>query len=197
MNICIFGDSIAWGAWLPFRVSWANLLRNYLEKNFGSTFSVYDLGIDGDTTNDLIMRFDAEAKARSPKLIIFAIGTNDSSFRKTRNNPIVDINTFKRNVKILIDKAKIYTQKIIFLGLVKGNDEETMPLPSSSTGKCYDKENVVLYDEAMKHICLEENVNFIDLYSLLTDQDFIDGLHPNPAGHIKIFEIIREMFDSE
>jgi len=32
MNICIFGDSIAWGAWLPFRVSWANLLRNYLEK---------------------------------------------------------------------------------------------------------------------------------------------------------------------
>lgn len=197
MNICIFGDSVVWGAWLPSRVGWANLLRNYLEKNFGSTFSVYNLGIDGNTTNDLLLRFDIETKARSPELIIFEIGVNDSCYRETRNKPLVDIDTFKRNIKILINKAKTHTHKITFLGLVKGNDKETMPLPSSSTGKCYDKENVVLYDEAIKNVCLEENVDFIDLYSLLDDQDFVDGLHPNPAGHIKIFEIVRKMFDSE
>jgi hypothetical protein len=32
MIICTFGDSITWGPRLPFRVAWANLLRNHLEK---------------------------------------------------------------------------------------------------------------------------------------------------------------------
>ncbi len=83
-TICIFGDSIIWGAGLPCRVAWVNLLRNYVEIKYGGVVELYDLGIDRDTTEDLLKRFDAENRARRPQVIIFAVGTNDSSYRRLK-----------------------------------------------------------------------------------------------------------------
>ena len=33
---------------------------------------------------------------------------------------------------------------------------------------------------------------FIDIFGLLDNADFEDGLHPNAAGHQKIFEVIKK-----
>lgn len=195
MNICIFGDSITWGAKLPFRIGWANLLRNHLEKVSDEFFSVYDLGIDKNTSTDLLQRFVNEAEARKPEVIIFAIGTNDSSFIKTKDQPITELNTFKNNLKALTDLAKKHTHRIIFVGLTKGDDRITNPLPQSTTGKSYDKANITLYSQAIKEVCTNEDLTFIDLQAILTDTDFADGLHPNAAGHEKIFQAVAKKLD--
>lgn len=189
-TICIFGDSITWGAFLPTRVAWANLLRNYLE-TLDKMVSVYDLGIDANTTYDLLERFEFEAKARKPNIIIFAIGINDSAYRKTKDNPVVPKNEFEANLERLIALAREFTNKIFFVGLGKGDDSKTSPLPRSATGKCYDKENAKIYNEIIKFVCERENVIFIDVFDLLNDEDFDDGLHPNLAGHKKIYEAVR------
>ena len=73
-NICIFGDSITWGPRLTFRVAWANLLRNHLEKSATELFRVYDLGVDMDTTRNVLARIEIESTARKPAIIIFNIG---------------------------------------------------------------------------------------------------------------------------
>ncbi|MCC6711701.1 MAG: NUDIX domain-containing protein [Candidatus Pacebacteria bacterium] len=195
MNICIFGDSITWGARLQFRIGWANLLRNHLEKVSDEFFSVYDLGIDKNTSTDLLKRFVSEADARNPEVIIFAIGTNDAAFIKTKSQPITKLNIFKGNLKKLSDLAEKYTHRIIFVGLAKGDDKVTNPLPQSTTGKSYDKANIVKYSQAIKEICEKENLTFIDLQDILTDADFADGLHPNVAGHEKIFQAVTKKLD--
>jgi lysophospholipase L1-like esterase len=194
-NICIFGDSITWGAQLSFRVGWANLFRNYLEGLSGEFFAVYDLGIDGNTSDDLIDRFDVEAKARSPEIIFFAIGTNDSCFHKTKDNSEVSIEDFENNLNKLILKARKFTENIIFIGLVKGDDKITFPLIRSTTGKCYKKENIKMYDSVIRKVCDKESLLFIDVNNNLNDLDFDDGLHPNVIGHMKIFEEVRRNLD--
>ncbi len=194
-NICIFGDSIIWGAKLSFRVGWANLLRNYLESLDGEFFAVYDLGIDGNTTSNLIERFDVEAEARNPDILFFAVGTNDSCFRKTKDNPEVDVETFERNLNKLISKAKRFSKNIVFVGLAKGNDSATIPLPRSITGKCYDKGNIKIYDSIIKKICNKDGLVFIDINEELSDSDFEDGLHPNNVGHMKIFDKVKKNLD--
>jgi len=191
VKICIFGDSITWGARLPFRAGWANLLRNYLELTSEEYIELYDLGIDGNTTIDILNRFDIEVEARNPQIIIFAIGTNDSCYRKTKNNSIINIDEFKNNLDELIQRAKKYTDNIVFVGIGKGSDVLTKPLIASSTGKCYDKENIKTYDKIIKKICKKNNLLFIDINEKLLDSDFDDGLHPNIGGHIKIFEEFR------
>ena len=190
MNICIFGDSITWGAFLPFRGAWANLLRNYLESH-NKIIAVYDLGIDANTSQDLVKRFNSEASVRKPSVIIFAVGLNDSAYRKSSDKSLVPLNQFKENLGELIKQAGEYTTHIFFVGLAKGDDSKTKPLPRSTTGKCYTKENERIYNDAIKLVCKKKRVSFIEVFYLLKDEDFDDGLHPNLGGHQKIFEAVR------
>lgn len=111
MNICIFGDSITYGAYDPINGGWATLLRNHVEKKYNDT-DTYSLGICGDTSSGLIERFPLETKARSPEIIIFAIGTNDSLFRQSPDGQKLDTDQFTKNINSLISLANKYTEKM-------------------------------------------------------------------------------------
>jgi len=78
------------------------------------------------------------------------------------------------------------------VGLAKGSDKETVPLRRSTTGKCYDKNNIRLYNNIIKRVSKEEGVLFINILNGLNDRDFYDGLHPNTGGQKKFFEIIKK-----
>lgn len=194
-NICIFGDSITWGPRLPFRVAWANLLRNHLEKSTSDLFRVYDLGVDMDTTKDVLVRIDIEAKARKPAIIIFNIGANDSLFRTHPENEETPLGEFEENIEKLIVKARTFTEKILIVGLVKGSDKWTTPLIQSTTGKTYTKERTRIYDRKLEEIAAEMKVAFADVNDKLEDSDFDDGLHPNANGHMKMFAVISKELD--
>jgi len=190
-NICIFGDSITWGPRLTFRVAWANLLRNHLEKSATELFRVYDLGVDMDTTRNVLARIEIESTARKPAIIIFNIGVNDSLYRVEPKNAETTLEEFAKNIEGLIKKAQEYTTRI----LVKGSDQWTTPLIQSTTGKIYTKERTRVYDRKLKEVAVEMNVAFADVNDKLNDEDFDDGLHPNANGHLKMFSIISKELD--
>lgn len=194
-NICIFGDSVTWGPYLPFRVAWANLLRNHLEKNAIDQFRVYDLGVDMDTTKDVLKRMEGEALARKPSIIIIAIGANDSLYRNTENNPETTLEEYIENVQKIITIAHKYVERVLIVGLVKGSDKWTTPLIQSTTGKSYTKERTRRYDRALKELAEKNNIPFADVNDKLGDDDFDDGLHPNAIGHTKMFAVISRELD--
>ncbi len=194
-NICIFGDSITWGPRLPFRVAWANLLRNHLEKSTNELFRVYDLGVDMDTTKDVLKRIDVESKARKPAIMIFNIGVNDSLYRSTPDNPETPLDEFEKNMELLVGKARQYSERILIVGLVKGSDKWTTPLIQSTTGKTYTKERTRIYDRKLKEVTERIGVAFADVNDKLNDDDFDDGLHPNANGHMKMFSVISKVLD--
>lgn len=194
-NICIFGDSVTWGPYLPYRVAWANLLRNHLEKNAVDQFRVYDLGVDMDTTKDVLKRIEVEAIARKPSIIVIAIGVNDSLFRETENNPETGLEDYIENVQKLITIARKYVERILIVGLVKGSDKWTTPLIQSTTGKSYTKERTHRYDRALKELAEKNKIPFADVNDQLGDDDFDDGLHPNTVGHTKMFAVISRELD--
>jgi len=189
--ICVFGDSVLWGWGLPFRIGWVNLLRNYIEDKSNFTMNLYDLGIDGETTEGILGRFNVESSARKPDMIIFATGVNDSAYRKTKAHPLVSVGAFEKNIHLLIEKARRFTKNIVFVGLCLGDERLTMPLPASTTGKCFDKENVKIYNDIIKKVCKKEKVLFVDVLDKLTDADFCEGLHPSASGHEKIFKEVK------
>lgn len=199
---CIFGDSITYGMWDLADGGWTSKLRKFLDKrnltDSENYFLVYNLGVDGDDTARLVKRFNAESVSRfydiqaRSRAIFFAIGTNDSCYRETKNNATTSPNEFKNNLSEIIKNARSLTSEIIFLGIAKGSDKDTMPFLNSTTGKCYDKENIRIYNDIIKKICEKERVLFINILDKMTDNDFYDGLHPNSAGHQKIFEIVKD-----
>jgi lysophospholipase L1-like esterase/isopentenyldiphosphate isomerase len=193
MNICIFGDSVTWGARLPARVAWSNLLRNYLEHNAEDYYALYDLGIDGDTSTGLLKRFVVEATARQPELIILAIGINDSVFRQSEDNSATSLDNFSANLKQLIEQSRQFTNDLIIVGIAKGADRLTMPLPRSTTGKSYSKAQTAKYNQVIRQVALSAGVYFVNVETELNDDDFDDGLHPNANGHQKIFQCLLQV----
>lgn len=120
-TICIFGDSITWGLWDHQRGGWVARLRSYFETNNFETnnietnnieVNVYNCGVCGDSTDDLLQRFKVEATARKANIIIFAIGINDSQYINSKDHPCVPIEKLQNNLQELINQAKKITNKL-------------------------------------------------------------------------------------
>ncbi len=194
-SICVFGDSIVWGASDEEMGGWVERLRTLFLR--GNDIEVYNLGISGNNTEKLIKRFEDEAKYRGADILIFSIGTNDSQYIESKNNPRVSLKKFKKNIEYLIKKSRKITNKIIFIGLIKVDESKTMPVPWSDEKKYYDNENILKYNSVISEVCLEKNVYFLDIYNFLNNDDLDDGLHPNSNGHNKIFEKVRDYLNEK
>src|SRR3989304_4152501 len=86
-TICIFGDSVVHASFM--KVGWVDLFRQYLEKKYpNDSIEIYNLGISGNTSEDILKRFEAEILARDTTSIIIAVGVNDSGYIQDPSNPI-------------------------------------------------------------------------------------------------------------
>src|SRR3989344_294041 len=133
--ICVFGDSNTWGAWDTEKGGWVNRLKLYYDLKASSSFyvTVYNLGIDGDDTSLLLKRFDAECKARAPKIVIFDIGSNDT-YTDSKGKANVSLKQFEKNIARLANKAKKFTHKIAFVGFPPINESKTRPVAWDKNG---------------------------------------------------------------
>lgn len=190
---CIFGDSIAQAAYA--KTGWVELFKQFLEEKYqGDFINVFNLGVGGNTSEDLLKRFENESSVREPTEIIFSIGNNDSGYFGVPVKPITEESKFALNLEDLIKKAKKFSQKITFIGLVLGDDSILQPFPGSSTNKAYSRERVKAYDEIVKDVSEKNGCRFIKVMDKLDFSDFQDGLHPNEQGHRKMFEVIKNYF---
>ncbi len=163
-------------------------------------YPVYNLGLSGDNTNDLLKRFGFETKQRmklkEETIIIVAIGVNDSQVGKIG----VNIELFKSNVEKLCSVASKFSLKIIFIGLNPIDDSKTNPIPWDEN-MFYTNERIKKYDEIIKSVCEEKQVYFIDMFGEFNKLDYKklleDGLHSNSEGHQKMFEIVRDFLTKE
>lgn len=192
-RISIFGDSITWGAIDPLGGGWANRLRNYFDNSNTDNVDVYNLGISGDTSKDLLRRFETECQARSrfPQTIIFAIGTNDSRFVGSEDNPETPLSEFAANIQTLINLARKFSNKIFFISLAIV--DESLVAPTPWYPDMYFRNQLMReYDQMIAITCKKNNLPFIDISDLLTPADLEDGLHPGAKGHEKIFQKILD-----
>lgn len=196
MNICIFGDSIVWGACDYEKGGWVERLKSYLMQNKDDV-DVYNLGVSGNNTQDLLNRFDTEIDARkseATEMIIVAIGINDAQYIKTRENPRVNLKEFEENITTLLGKAREITDRVFFVGLTSVDESKVMPTPWDET-KYYENGIIQKYDSVAKEACQKQGVLFISLFDVLSNQDLEDGLHPNSSGHKKIFDKVLEKIE--
>jgi len=202
-NILIFGDSITWGAW-DKEGGWVQRLRKFLdEKNLldpKHDYMVYNLGVSGDSSIEVLERFEHEVKVRiseNETIIIFAIGLNDSHLiNETKLR--VSLSDFRLNLEKLFKLSKKSSSNIIFLGLTPVDDSKVDPMPWAPE-KSYRNDSVKEFDETIKSFCKKEEIHFIDVFGKLIQIDYKklleDGAHPNSEGHKKIFEIIKKYLE--
>ena len=191
-SICIFGDSTSWGAWDLERGGWAGRLWHFVAKRDEDYVEVYNLGIAGGTTKTILKRFENEADARKADALIFQTGGNDASRNGGAEDCVVPIEQFRANLEEIIARAKLITDRILFVDLKNCDESRTLPV---SWGEYYYRNaDMEQYNQVMEEVCREQGVLFLGL-DPLENSDFDDGLHPNADGHEKIYVQIKDFLE--
>jgi len=115
MIVFIFGDIITQGLW-DSEGGWADRIKAFvqneeLKSGIKNYHEVYNLDIDGNTTKNIIDRFEAETKVRfwpnEEYAFIFAIGTNDTLHRNNQE-PESTPESYKSELNKPVELAKKY-----------------------------------------------------------------------------------------
>jgi len=202
VQLLIFGNSITYGSW-DKEGGWVQRLRNFVdEKNTSNpTYYclIYNLGVPGDTVEEILERFESETKSRLDEneelILIFQVGLNDSVYLNDEDEQRFLVEVFQDNIKTLIKISKRFAKKIIFLGLTPVEDKKVDPIPWDKN-KSYKNELIKDFNAKLKETCNKREVGFIDIYEKFIENNYEslldDGVHPNTEGHKRIFEIVKE-----
>lgn len=139
MRVLIFGDSNTQGFW-DTEGGWVARLRRHYDKiqlqdtKGKDEPTVFNLGVSGDSSDDVLRRFRNEAQVRYSEeiAIAFAVGVNDS--RTKAGKPYATTEQYGANLEKLAKQAREFTDKILFIGLTPCEEEITNPVPWGNTG---------------------------------------------------------------
>lgn len=187
--ICIFGDSITWGASDAEQGGWAEQLKIHFGERDDA--EVYSLGISGDNTDSLVERIEGECSARKPNMILIAIGVNDSQHIEKEHDYRVPVERFKKNLSKLLISTRKFTENIIFIGLVQVDETKTKPFDPEKRNH-YQNDVIKRYNNEIRIFCEINKLKFIEMLDVIKAADLADGLHPNAEGHRKMFVKIKE-----
>lgn len=190
MRICIFGDSIVHGVMDAEKGGWANRLMCYFQEHWDAyEASVYALGIDAETAAGLLKRFQVEADARKPDVIVFAIGINDSAHWQDGRECCLQ-EDFVCDIDALVALAKKYTSTIVFVGLTRVNEQQSSDYQASDDW-VYTNTRIALFDTLLQEAAERAGGHYISCATIVPIENLPDRLHPDATGHQKLFEHIR------
>lgn len=184
MEIGIWGDSITYGECDSECHGWVGRLRKSFSVD--DYVGVYNRGVCGDTTKDLLERFLVEAESLQPNKIVFALGINDSKYTAGETENKVPLGQFKDNMRLLIKQAKTFTDNIFVVSATKVDERD-----KGYSGTRFVNDDIQAYNSFLKELSAEEKITFLDVFNILTASDLYDGLHPNAGGYEKLFITIK------
>lgn len=155
--------------------------------------TLFNLGVSGDDSGDLLTRFDNETKVRATEELAFviAIGINDT--RTEADAPYSDVTRYKQNLEGILKLAKHYSNKILFVGLTPCVEERSNPVSWGNAG--YTNDRIKEFDSVLSQFCKENKVPFVEVFGPFTKAQtevelLPDGLHPNDKGHQLLADMV-------
>lgn len=203
--ILVFGTSTTYGAW-DIEGGWVQRLRKYLDKKqladkASIYYMVYNLGVDGNTSTDILERIEFETLQRI-KLIekgeevitILGAGTNDAIINNLTKKHHVSLEDYEMKIKKIIAVAEKNSTKVLFVGAKPLDESKVDPIPWLP-GHSYKNEHIEKYDKRLAEICKKSGILFVEIYNEMRkiknyEKLLPDGVHPNTEGHRIISEIV-------
>ena len=159
-------------------------LTKYYEYN---NRTLINSGVGGYKTTHLIDKFYNTIEQYKPDKVFILIGTNDFLLDRT-NDEITDYTkTLINKTKNLSPDIKIYVETIYPINeIIKGKNEKR------------NNKDIRKINAKVKKYCEENNITYIDMYSVLEDKEgnlkeeyTKDGLHLNDKGYEIVTKILK------
>ena len=170
-NILILGDSLSAGLGVNYDQAWPSLLQSRINE-IGSSYSVINAGVSGDTTSGGISRLPRLLKKYSPEILILELGGNDG-LRGT------SLKAIEKNLRDMINSAQSSNITVLLIGV---------QLPPNY-GALYTKG----FEDIFSDLAKEYSLDLIQgSLKTMVNEGLMqsDGIHPNVLGHQQIEGIV-------
>ena len=167
-RIFCFGDSITLGCNDSTGLGWPGRLCRSLTCNDRSV-AAYNLGVNGDTSQDIAARWRAETEARSrnaPGLMLFAFGFNDAAKADGGDVQVNLASSIDNAVRILTAAKSI--SEVLWIGPTP-LDESVNPMQTGFA--CWEMRNrdIARYDAAYAELAVEIGIDYLRLFPEFLD----------------------------
>ncbi len=200
MNIVFFGDSITQGYW-GIEHGWVDRIRKYFSELLFAKdeyHGIYNLGVDGDMTQDIAKRIKTELQARIRPhhtimpIVALQIGINDRTDEAVKLENA--ISEYKAQLQSIIESIKGLYTEIVLVGYPSCDEIKTTPVSWGNFH--YTNQKTKAHEDAMSDVAARNKIRFIPVFDefkkhIDAGEDLLaDGLHPNDAGHELMYQII-------
>ncbi len=177
-NIVFFGDSIT----EAYKV----------EEFFPDTF-VVNSGIGGNKSDQLLERIDEDLYVYNPSKVFILIGINDLNSGVSQEDILNNIQKVVNGIKINRKYAEIYIESIYPINWDMFDDLKF------SFNKDITNDTIKEINSKIKTICEENDINYIDVFSSLVDDNGSlkeayskEGLHLTDLGYFKVTKVLEK-----
>ena len=136
-------------------------------------------GISGQTTAQMLVRFQQDVIALQPKAVVILAGTNDIA----GNTGATSLAIIQGNIASMAELARAHGVRVILASILPvaqyGWHSQVQPIAS-----------VTAMNEWLRAYAAREHCTYVDYYAVLNDgrggfkaELAYDGVHPNPAGY--------------
>jgi acyl-CoA thioesterase I len=203
-KVFFFGDSICFGQGISIHKGWVTKLSASLsllchELSIPVVFS--NTSINGNTTRLALERMPYDVQAQQPDILIMQFGMNDCNYWQTDHGvPRVSPAAFKANLQEIIDRAKCFGVKKIFLNT---NHPTTKDKEFFQNTKITYQQSNEIYNKLIREVA-HENKIYVELNDIeqqiktaidtrgekLSDLILSDNIHLSEKGHAFYYDII-------
>lgn len=156
------------------------------------SFTSYNRGISGDTTDGMLSRLDSNLLALEPSRIVFLGGANDLNHGLSPDEIVSNIKEILSKIKTSLPECEVYVETLYPV------NPDTRPVYLNSVAD-RKNEDILKINAALAPLCEEMGVTLINVHDSLVDADgklreelTMDGLHVNKDGYSIVTNILSE-----
>lgn len=194
LRIICFGDSVTNGArpGVKEEETFRRLLDRKL-KEAGVGCEVINAGVGGNNTGDALARMEEDVLSRKPTHVVIMFGINDSWIDDGKTASRLTVAQYTANLGRVVEQ-------------VLATGAQAVVMTANPVWSPYTPErNVTLksYVEAARQVARRQGTPLLDVYARFAEANIegaaldallVDGMHPGPAGHAVIAEMLAEWF---
>lgn len=188
-TIVFFGDSItdsakSFNANHPYGAGYVNMLRTEIDVYYPElNIKIYNEGIGGNKTENLLERFNEDVASKNPDLVFLFIGINDV-WHPYENGGMPNYDDILGRMTLLINKIKNLGSEVVLL--------TPFLFPADPFYDFFTelKPHFEAYYSLYKEYLNNNKLNYIDIYEILKPYSIVannhltkDSVHPEIIGH--------------
>lgn len=173
-RVVFMGNSITEG-WLPANPSF------FGENNF------VNRGIGGQTTPQMLLRFQQDVIALKPKVVVILAGTNDIA----ENTGPITLEQIRDNMKSMVQLAKANNIVPIVCSVLPAYDYPWQPGKAPNI-------KIPELNKLIQSLCTKEEVPYLDYFSAMADERnglpeayTTDEVHVTKAGYVVMEKLVK------